>query len=232
MKEIKLKTNKGEVTYYLTKRKNMKNLHLRVKEDLKIYVSAPYFAQMKIIDSFVLKRLDWVEKAKEQIRKQNQLMADKKQEENQYFLLFGSRYLKKLVPSEECFVSLKEDTALVYAPSEERAEKLLEEFYRDYALRLSYKLLQEKKEILLSLGLKQYPEIKLRKMKARWGSCYYTKGKIMLNTELFKYPVFCIEFVLLHELCHFREHNHSKAFYQLLTSFMPDWRNAEKILHN
>ena len=67
------------------------------------------------------------------------------------------------------------------------------------------------------------PDIKLRKMKRQWGNCSL-KGIITLNTALIKAPEICIDYVILHELCHFAEHNHSPRFYRLLTQVMPDWK--------
>lgn len=70
------------------------------------------------------------------------------------------------------------------------------------------------------------PPIKLLKMKRHWGSCS-PKGAVTLNPALIKAPVHCVEYVLLHELCHLKEHNHSPRFYALLDRHMPAWREAK-----
>ncbi|MDR2848123.1 MAG: M48 family metallopeptidase, partial [Bacteroidales bacterium] len=62
----------------------------------------------------------------------------------------------------------------------------------------------------------------IQNMANRWGSCT-PKGKIILNTELIKAPKPCIKYVITHELCHLLHRNHNSAFYQLLTTEMPDW---------
>ena len=66
-------------------------------------------------------------------------------------------------------------------------------------------------------------------MEKRWGSCT-PQQKIILNTELIKAPIACINYVILHELCHLVHHNHSQAFYQLLNQFMPDWQKYKQLL--
>ena len=67
-------------------------------------------------------------------------------------------------------------------------------------------------------------------MKARWGSALTDKKTILLNAELIKDPKYCIDYVVLHELIHFKYNNHSEKFYQMLYSLMPDWEKRKKIL--
>ena len=66
-------------------------------------------------------------------------------------------------------------------------------------------------------------------MKKRWGSCS-KQGAIILNTELIKAPSHCIDYVILHEMCHLKYFNHGKAFYNLLVKIMPDWEKRKKRL--
>ena len=67
------------------------------------------------------------------------------------------------------------------------------------------------------------PQLSYRWMKKRWGSCD-KNGKIHLNLELIKTPKKCIEYVMVHELCHLKYLNHSNAFYTLLEKLYPDWK--------
>ncbi len=67
-------------------------------------------------------------------------------------------------------------------------------------------------------------------MKARWGSCYRKERYIILNLHLIKAPKYCIDYVVLHELIHFKYKNHDNKFYTFLTSLMPDWEKRKKIL--
>ncbi len=74
------------------------------------------------------------------------------------------------------------------------------------------------------------PELRLRSMTSRWGSCSYTAGRITLNKRLAAYPKEAVDMVTLHELCHFMHPNHSKEFYALMTELMPDWKQRKLLL--
>lgn len=76
------------------------------------------------------------------------------------------------------------------------------------------------------------PILRVREMKTRWGTCLVNKGIITLNKRLLAYPKECIEYVALHEYCHFIHPNHSKKFYELVASFMPDWKERKALLKN
>lgn len=66
-----------------------------------------------------------------------------------------------------------------------------------------------------------------RNMKSRWGSCQPTTGRICINVRLALYPPECLEYVVVHELCHLLVHGHGPEFRSLMTSVMPDWRQRK-----
>jgi len=70
------------------------------------------------------------------------------------------------------------------------------------------------------------PKFKLVRMQTQWGSCS-PEGSILLNPALIRVPRHCVEYVIAHELCHLKEHNHSKRFYQLLDRSVPNWRSTK-----
>jgi predicted metal-dependent hydrolase len=73
-------------------------------------------------------------------------------------------------------------------------------------------------------------DFEIRRMKNRWGSCT-SEGRILLNPDLIIAPKQCIEYVIVHELCHLQEHNHGPAFYRLLQALMPDWEQRRERLN-
>ena len=74
------------------------------------------------------------------------------------------------------------------------------------------------------------PALRIRDMETRWGSCLAKKGIVTLNKRLLEAPRNCIEYVVMHELCHFMHPNHSKYFYAFLSMLMPDWKERKQFL--
>ena len=73
--------------------------------------------------------------------------------------------------------------------------------------------------------------VRVRRMKSRWGSCNTKTGTITLNTELVRFPVACLESVVVHELCHLVVPNHGPAFHALMDQHYPTWPQARKLLN-
>ena len=76
------------------------------------------------------------------------------------------------------------------------------------------------------LGVKA-GKLAYRKMKSRWGSCQPSTGRICINVALALYPIECLEYVVVHELCHILQHNHSAAFWREVKKILPDYRERE-----
>ncbi len=117
-----------------------------------------------------------------------------------------------------------EELAVVTSRTEE-IRRRLEAWYRQRAEEV---LPQYFERMLPLVPWAARPPLRLVRMKARWGSCT-PQGVVLLNPDLVRAPRHCIEYVILHELCHLREHRHSPFFWQLLTQVCPDWqaRRAE-----
>ena len=110
-------------------------------------------------------------------------------------------------------------------------QEQLEAWLQDHAERIFRHRLKAAVDSTRSLGLKTRPNLLVRKMERRWGSC--TKaGNILLNVKLIKAPIHCIDYVIMHELCHLKVHNHGTEFYRLLTRCMPDWEARKRRLES
>ncbi|MDQ6989528.1 MAG: SprT family zinc-dependent metalloprotease, partial [Mariprofundaceae bacterium] len=121
--------------------------------------------------------------------------------------------------------------------SPEKIKSLLESWYKEHARAIFQKYLIL---IVSNIGwLETAPPMTIRQMKKQWGSCSIS-GRISLNWNLVKAPTYCIAYVITHELCHLKEHNHSKRFYALQELHYPNWKPikakldqmANKLLNN
>jgi len=76
------------------------------------------------------------------------------------------------------------------------------------------------------------PHVTIKTMKTRWGSCCAERARMSLNRRLFEHPRICIEYVVMHEFCHFFHRNHTNEYYATLTAFMPDWADRKRLLES
>ena len=110
----------------------------------------------------------------------------------------------------------------VPAEDEAACERKVKEWYRERAHALFARRLEACYAAAKSHLKIELPPLTVRQMVRRWGSCT-AAGRIILNTELVRAPVHCIDYVMVHELCHVKHHSHDKTFYRLLAACMPDW---------
>jgi hypothetical protein len=111
----------------------------------------------------------------------------------------------------------------------QRVRQLVEDWYEKQAQRVFYERLLAMLPRFKPVQLGE-PQLTVRTMENRWGSCTGA-GAITLNLKLVQAPKPCIDYVIVHELCHLVEHNHGKSFYQLLDRMLPDWRARRRQLN-
>src|SRR5256885_8594602 len=109
----------------------------------------------------------------------------------------------------------------------ERREAVLMGWYRKELRVVSAELLESwQKRIGVAVG-----SWGIKRMKTRWGTCNQKTGRILLNLELIKKPVACIEYVVVHELLHLIEKRHNERFVELMTKYLPKWRSSKEELN-
>lgn len=205
------KTSNGIDIEVVVIRKKNKNLYFRVKEDLKLYVSAPMYLSAKSI-------LNLIKENESSILKMYEETLDKSKD-NDKFMYLGKKYYIEYKDQDEVTF----DEAYVYAKNAEALEK----FYNSEVRRIFTEEVEIAKKCFSHL-----PEftLKFRKMKTRWGVCNTAKKTVTLNTELLKKEIPLLDYVIVHELCHFFEGNHGKNFWALVAQAYPNYKEARKKL--
>ncbi|HEY8363993.1 MAG TPA: SprT-like domain-containing protein [Haloplasmataceae bacterium] len=203
-------------------RKNIKNTYIRVDDELNIIVNTNYFTDYKRIENLIIKNQNKIRKMINSKSKFN-LSSDQ-------IWYLGKIYHINCMYSDHYSYTINEQNIIFntkYSLNETKdyfykneAEKILtERFLYCFANFINYKKIS-------------LPNIKIRKMEKRFGTCYYTKNLICLNTYLVKYDIEVIDYVIYHELSHFVFHNHSRAFYEFLSSISPKHEQLKKQLKN
>ena len=225
----------SEEISFLLERKNVKNLNLRIRYDGGIYVSANVGVPVESVDEFVIKKSEYIKKASGRFKRFAELGDTSKQYisgETVYLLGRGLRL--KVVKATETKVFT--DGVYIYVETKipedfEAKKRLVSRFIDSECKRVFTEILDELYPIVEKYGVNR-PQLRVRNMKTRWGSCLPEKGIVTINRRLIEFPRNCIEYVIMHELCHFVHPNHSKEYYGFLGSLMPDWRERKEWLEN
>lgn len=216
-------------TYYLDgldieiERKPIKNIYFRVYPPHgKVKVTAPIHLPLSQVKSLIHNKLAWLQSR----AKIYQTVQSEPHKHSINYL--GQQYLLQIKQGKACsyidndcfYLSLKNPT------SELEQNYLIDLFYRQQLKNIIPPLIQ-KWEPILNVKVAEW---RLKKMKTRWGTCNTKKHRIWLNVNLMEKNLACIEYVLLHEMVHLLEASHNKRFHQLMSQFLPDWKNLDRQL--
>lgn len=204
---------------------------IKVHPDCRVQVSAPEGADENEILAAVKKRGRWIYQQLRDFREQQKYVSPRKYVSGESHYYLGKQYLLKVTEAPDLpeVVKLtrgKLDVS-VKVKSAEQVSLLLSHWYREKAKEVFSKRLDAMLE--QTLWVKERPAVRILTMKTQWGSCS-PAGRLTLNPQLVKAPRECIDYVILHELCHIAEHNHSKKFYRLMAQVMPGWVGVKERL--
>jgi len=213
-------------------RKDIKNLHLGVyPPGGRVRVAAPLRVDDEAVRLAVIEKLPWIR------RQQARFLAQERQSQREYtyretHYFLGRRYLLNVIEHDgrpRVEVNGKERIDL-YAPAGSDAQEREEIMLRWYRKELKALLppLIEKWQEVVGVSVDDW---RIKKMKTRWGSCTIEARRIWLNLELAKKPIPCIEYIIVHELVHLLERNHTDRFRDLMDQFMPQWRYCRDMLN-
>jgi predicted metal-dependent hydrolase len=206
-------------------RKDVKNLHLGVYPPFgRVRVAAPPALDDEAVRLAVISRLSWIRKQRKQLQSQpRQTERDVVDGETHY--AWGRKYRLRIVEDgARERVTFKGDARLeLHVPKgadRGARERRLTEWYRDQLKAAIPGLVNSWAPVLAV----DEPSWAVRRMKTKWGTCKPDQAKIWLNLELAKKSPECLEYIVVHEMVHLLERNHTERFYDLMNRFMPHWR--------
>lgn len=213
-------------------KKDIKNMHLSVHPPTgRVRISSPKEMETKSIRLFAISKLDWIKKHIRNMQEQKrQPKREYIQRESHYFQ--GQRYLLNVIEHDappKVEIRNKKYMDLYVRPGSDRdkKEQVIKDFYRR-ELKKQIPPLIEKWEDKMGKEVKEW---KVRQMKTKWGSCKSEDQKIILNLELGKKSLECLEYVIVHEMVHLEERLHTDRFKVLLDEYMPSWKERREQLN-
>ena len=195
----------------IIERKNNKNTYIRVKEDLKIYVTTNYFVTKSQIKKLLDENYNYVKKM---------LMHQKKEIEKQsLFFYLGNSYDIIVIPT---LKKIEIQDNKIYTKDKKMLDKWVkEETIRIFDDRFVYIFNKFEENI-------KAPIIKIRNMKTRWGVYNRKNHTITLNARLIEFDIEKIDYVIVHELSHIIHFNHSKSFWNLVSKYCSNYKKIRK----
>ena len=208
---MKFKINDYIIDYEVIKKDN-KNLYFRFDENVKLIITAPKFITDKEIQELITKNSKAILKMYES--------ALSKKEREELFWYLGKSY-EVFFDNRVSDIKFEDNTITCHN------EEALDKFCADECIRVFNEEIDICKKCFNNLP--EF-ELKIRKMRTRWGVCNTRKKIITLNSELIKKDISLIDYVIVHEMAHFYEGNHGKKFWSIVESVIPDYKEKRKKL--
>ncbi|BCS53350.1 M48 family metallopeptidase [Geobacter sp. SVR] len=218
--------------YYLSRRR--RTLGLSVKADGSIIVRSPAGVSLRAIRDFVARQAQWIARARQQIAGRVQ-RPEQRFEEGTEHLYLGERYRLVVRQGEQNRVDLGDDAVLVVTiratvSADDHVRATLSRWYLRQAEAVFQQRLAACQKLVEPAGIPLPAGLVIRPMRSRWGSYSYRTRRICLNLHLIRAPLHCLDYVIIHELCHARARHHGPDFWRLVERFVPDHLRIRKEL--
>jgi predicted metal-dependent hydrolase len=206
-----------------------RTLGISVMTDSTVIVRVPYHTARKTIMRMVEEKSAWIIRHRDNFINHHMDKPVRSYMNGSSHLFRGSAYILNISESRRKFVKFNGasiDIGIEKTCDETSVRRLLQKGYKTEAtacIPVIFKSILEKYE---NHNFKPTGLV-IRSMKRRWGSCS-NSGKITLSTELIKLADIYTEYVIIHELCHLKQHNHGPKYYKLLSELFPEWKKVRK----
>lgn len=208
-------------------------LSISVHPDLRVTASAPQSASPEVLRQRIAARAGWICRQRATFRQNRPLPVQRQYVNGETHLYLGRQYRLKVCIGAKEGIALKNGYLCVTTSNSgnnHRVEILVNRWYRTKARYILSERFARCLERVRPLGI-DCSKLVFRAMRCRWGSCSH-RGRITLNPDLVTVPNHCIEYVIIHELCHIKVMSHKPAFFRLLSQLLPDWEQRKRRLNS
>ncbi len=226
----KVKYQNKTIAYTINKAK-IKNIYITI-ENGEVVIKAPWYTTRNQIQEVVESKRDWIMKKLEEYNVSPR--KAKEYEDGEKFQILGESYYLNIYYKDinNAILNVENEKIEIILPlsyaeedNTEQIKKMIDKMYYMIAEK-EVESAMEKTRKMVGLAPEEY---KIKKIKYAWGTCSSRKV-ITINQNLMMYSRKAIEYVILHEICHLKYMNHSKKFWEMVESYMPDYKEAEKEL--
>lgn len=210
-----------------------KTLAINVEPNLRVSVIAPPDTTPETIAAKVRQRAPWILRQRRELERYLPAPAPRQYISGETHRYLGRQYRLKVAEEQPESVKLARGWLYISVADKNntmRVKQLLDSWYDTQAQRVLPERLEAMLPRFQAVGVIKVPRLVIKPLEARWGSCT-DSGTITLNMRLVQAPKPHIDYVVVHELCHLVEHNHSRSFYHLLDGMLPDWRERRQSLN-
>lgn len=218
-----------DYTYHRSSRR--RTLSVTVRPDRSVTVRVPSTTPLAVIRSFVDSRAAWIARVCDEFNTQSPLAAIP-YADGVSLRYLGRDYRLMVVRGSADRVTLSEDNLFVETSTEaneDRLQAVVDAWYRQRAVEIFGMAAAACQQRMQAEGI-HLPRITIRPMTSRWGSYSYRTGRISLNLNLIKTSLECIDYVIIHELCHIRVRHHGADFWKMVERYVPDHARLRKQL--
>ena len=226
----KVKYQNKTIAYTINKAK-IKNIYITIENGEEV-IKAPWYTTRNQIQEVVESKRDWIMKKLEEYNVSPR--KAKEYEDGEKFQILGESYYLNIYYKDinNAILNVENEKIEIILPlsyaeedNTEQIKKMIDKMYYMIAEK-EVESAMEKTRKMVGLAPEEY---KIKKIKYAWGTCSSRKV-ITINQNLMMYSRKAIEYVVLHEICHLKYMNHSKKFWEMVESYMPDYKEAEKEL--
>ena len=217
--------NVDDLVVTIKYRRKMKNIYLKVEKNADVVVSAPPRTPNYLIKKLIRENTDEIK-----LRRNNILTNGytvKQYVTGEKHIIFGKEFVLEVRLGNKNVVKLSDDKIiLVIKDKDQDREQIVTSYLRKVLYNKALEF-SNKYEKIMGVHAEQ---LRIKKMKTRWGTCNIEAKRIWINYELVKYPIECLEHIVVHELTHLLETNHTPRFYALLGKYYPNFRENDKLI--